>query len=66
MPRIITLVAIGLCLTATDELSAQSAIAQPYSAQLRTDPSVGNVQGTQRYGRPLRTDPDHHCIDRSE
>ena len=33
-------------------------IAQPYSAQLRSDPAVGNVQGIQRYGRPLRTDPD--------
>src|SRR5437868_5239780 len=30
----------------------------PYNAQLRTDPDVGNVQGIQRYGRPLKTDPD--------
>lgn len=34
---------------------AQSA---PYSAVLRTDPDVGNIQGIQRYGRTLRTDPD--------
>lgn len=30
----------------------------PYSGQLKSDPDVGNVQGIQRYGRPLRTDPD--------
>ena len=30
----------------------------PYSGQLKTDPAVGNVQGIQRYGRPLKTDPD--------
>ena len=41
-----------------NELLAQSVRPLPYSAQLRTDPSVGNVQGIQRYGRPLRTDPD--------
>lgn len=31
---------------------------RPYDARLRTDPAVGNVQGVQRYGRPLKTDPD--------
>ena len=36
----------------------QQTFAQPYSAALRSDPAVGNVQGIQRYGRPLRTDPD--------
>lgn len=29
----------------------------PYSSQLKTDPSVGNIQGIQRYGRSLKTDP---------
>src|SRR5262245_66157820 len=37
---------------------AQGVRAQPYNGQLRTDPAVGNVQGIQRYGRPLKTDPD--------
>src|SRR3954454_22299753 len=36
----------------------QAVRTQPYNAQLRTDPAVGNVQGIQRYGRPLKTDPD--------
>jgi hypothetical protein len=45
-------------------LGAIAALAQgvrvpvPYNGQLRSDPDVGNVQGIQRYGRPLRTDPD--------
>lgn len=38
--------------------TGQSIFAQPYDAQLRTDPAVGNIQGIQRYGRPLKTDPD--------
>jgi Flp pilus assembly secretin CpaC len=29
----------------------------PYSAQLSTDPDAGTVQGIQRYGRPMPTDP---------
>lgn len=33
-------------------------VSVPYDGQLRTDPDVGNVQGIQRYGRPLKTDPD--------
>src|SRR5262249_8745704 len=37
---------------------AQAVRSQPYNAQLRTDPAVGNVQGIQRYGRSLKTDPD--------
>jgi Flp pilus assembly secretin CpaC len=37
---------------------AQAIRGLPYSAQLATDPVVGNVQGVQRYGRPLKTDPD--------
>jgi hypothetical protein len=37
---------------------AQAVKAAPYNSQLRTDPAVGNVQGIQRYGRSLRTDPD--------
>jgi hypothetical protein len=37
---------------------AQATRAQPYNAQLRTDPAVGNIQGIQRYGRSLKTDPD--------
>jgi len=37
---------------------AQSVRPQAFNAQLRTDPAVGNVQGIQRFGRPLRTDPD--------
>jgi hypothetical protein len=36
----------------------QAVLAQPFSAQLSTDPGVGNVQGIQRFGRPLKTDPD--------
>src|SRR5262245_23686547 len=36
----------------------QAVRAVPYNAQLHTDPDVGNVQGIQRYGRPLCTDPD--------
>lgn len=36
----------------------QAVLPVPYDAQLRSDPAVGNVQGIQRYGRPLRTDPD--------
>ncbi len=51
------LLALGICLQANFSF-AQSPRPVPYSAQLRTDPSVGNVQGIQRYGRPLRTDPD--------
>ncbi len=37
---------------------AQAVKAQPYNGQLRTDPAVGNIQGIQRYGRSLKTDPD--------
>jgi len=40
------------------DLFAQGVRPLPYSGQLRTDPSVGNVQGIQRYGRPLKTDPE--------
>lgn len=39
-------------------LRAQSVGARPYDASLRSDPAVGNVQGIQRYGRSLKTDPD--------
>ena len=39
-------------------LFGQGFHSRPYEAQLKTDPSVGNVQGVQRYGRNLRTDPD--------
>ena len=49
----------ALCLSlAPEATSGQSTFAQPYSAALRSDPAVGNIQGIQRYGRPLRTDPD--------
>src|SRR5438309_285407 len=37
---------------------AQAVRPLPCGAQLRTDPAVGNIQGIQRYGRPLKTDPD--------
>ena len=42
-----------------NKLHAQSIVAQPFSPLLQTDPAVGNIQGVQRYGRQLRTDPDH-------
>ena len=59
MPRLdLFSLAIGLGLLANVHAMAQSTFGQPYSAQLRTDPAVGNVQGIQRYGRPLRTDPE--------
>lgn len=52
-------VAAGCALLSLAGLSfAQAVRALPYSAQLATDPAVGNVQGIQRYGRPLMTDPD--------
>lgn len=50
-------ICIGFLFTG-QEIQAQATRPLPYSSQLRTDPSVGNVQGTQRYGRPLKTDPD--------
>ncbi|MEM9366491.1 MAG: hypothetical protein AAGD07_10890 [Planctomycetota bacterium] len=59
MPRPLQcLCAIGLGLISLPQLAAQSTLGQPYSSQLASDPQVGNVQGTQRYGRPLKTDPD--------
>jgi hypothetical protein len=44
------------CLAQAVRTAPDSAV--PYSGQLRSDPAVGNLQGIQRYGRPLRTDPD--------
>jgi hypothetical protein len=32
--------------------------AQPFTPQLVTDPDIGNLLGVQRFGRPLRSDPD--------
>jgi len=49
---------MGLFSSSGPAALAQAVRPLPYSAQLRTDPAVGNVQGIQRYGRPLRTDPD--------
>jgi hypothetical protein len=54
--RVTAMVAAAVLLPST--LWAQATISQPYDATLRTDPAVGNVQGIQRYGRPLKTDPD--------
>jgi hypothetical protein len=51
--------ALAAWLAASHSLSAQGVrVPVPYDGQLRTDPDVGNVQGIQRYGRPLKTDPD--------
>ncbi len=50
--------ALGLAALLGPECYAQATRAQPYNAQLRTDPAVGNIQGIQRYGRSLKTDPD--------
>ena len=47
-----------LALSLTVGLINAAAQSVPYSAVLRTDPDVGNIQGIQRYGRTLRTDPD--------
>jgi hypothetical protein len=47
-----------LVLISVSDSRAQAFRAMPYNAQLRTDPNVGNVQGIQRYGRSLKTDPD--------
>ena len=50
--------ALGLITAISTSTFGQAVRPLPYSGQLRTDPAVGNVQGIQRYGRPLRTDPD--------
>ncbi len=47
-----------VCCCATVAAYGQAVRAAPYNAQLRSDPDVGNIQGIQRYGRPLKTDPD--------
>ena len=52
------LIALSLVSVPAGALLAQAVKSVPYSAQLRTDPAVGNIQGIQRYGRSLRTDPD--------
>src|SRR5436309_4514139 len=50
---------VGALLTAlAPPVFGQAVLPFPYSSQLRTAPEVGNVQGVQRYGRALRTDPD--------
>lgn len=60
MPRLLALeTLLVVSLLSSPQLSAQAPyVATPYSAQLKSDPAVGNVQGMQRYGRPLKTDPD--------
>lgn len=40
------------------EAVAQSVSPLPYDPRLLSDPNVGNVQGLQRFGRQLRTDPE--------
>src|SRR5712692_11248215 len=58
MPSRLLLVVTVAVLSATSSYAQAVRTAQPYNGQLRTDPAVGNVQGIQRYGRPLKTDPD--------
>jgi Bacterial type II and III secretion system protein len=53
-----TLLSAALAAGLAPSAHAQAIRTTPYNAQLRTDPAVGNVQGIQRYGRPLATDPD--------
>lgn len=52
------LAALVALFAAFSTVKAQAMKPLPYNAQLRTDPVVGNVQGIQRYGRSMRTDPD--------
>src|SRR5579864_8451994 len=52
---LMAIIVVGLFAPASH---GQAVRAQPYNGQLRTDPVVGNIQGIQRYGRPLKTDPD--------
>jgi hypothetical protein len=64
MSKPLSVLALASCIGLGSPLCWAQAIrtppnsALPYSGQLRSDPAVGNLQGIQRYGRPLRTDPD--------
>lgn len=57
--KIILGTSLLLAIVTVPSLHAQSIRGggNPYSSQLVTDPDAGNVQGIQRYGRPLATDP---------
>ncbi len=56
--RLLIVGLIGLLGTGCELCFGQAVQPLPYSAQLKSDPSVGNIQGIQRYGRALKTDPD--------